>query len=756
MTATTTPAATMFANVPDDLKGLSQAVLWKSVTRDGKTTKIPYQINGKLASTSDPATWGAFEDVLAAYQKYPQHWSGPGFVFSPDDPFSGIDLDNCIDDTGDLKVWAQPIIATFADTYMEISPSGHGIKIWCKATLPGAGRSKKDEAGEGIEMYDRRRYFTVTGNAFNGAPSQIEDHQKDVEKLYALVAGSKAGKPRPISNGRISHGQQHDTLVSLAGSMRRRGMGAEAIFAALWETNTSQCEVPGPAENIRRIAESACRNWQPDPSANAFRGQPDTGADAARQAPDLLAGIHRDHGNGERLIAMFGAELRYCHPFKKSLWFDGQRWLVDECGHARDFAKLTAVEFLRQAVEAGVEAAQKFAKESLDSKRLNNMLLEAQSGLAISPADLDTHPYLLNFSNGTVDLKDGRLYPHDRGQFITKMVKYAYRPAATCPTFLRFLERIMGITPDASEGQLQRAERLIAYLQKAIGYSLTGTTCEKAVFLLYGPGDNGKSTLLALFLHLLQEYAVLLQIDSLMVRQESNNTQADLADLRGARFVMTSETEEGQRLAEGKLKRITQGMGRIKAVRKYENPVEFDESHKLWIDANHLPQVRGTDNAIWNRLHPVPFTVTIPKAEQDRDLRSKLLAEAEGILAWAVAGAVRWHREGLGKPPEVEQAGAAWRTESDQTGRFLEACCIVGEFASVKARVLYQTYRKWCEEVGERAQPENICFKRLGEQGFKSRHTKSGNIYDGIGLLTEGEGVKGGEGNSSKLISPRV
>jgi putative DNA primase/helicase len=755
MTATTTPAATMFTSVPDDLKELNQAVLWKYVTRDGKTTKVPYQINGKPASTSDPATWGVHEDVLAAYQRFPNHYSGIGFVFSVDDPYCGIDLDNCIDDTGELKPWAQPIIATFGDTYMEVSPSRHGIKIWCKATLPGAGRSKKDEAGEGIEVYDRGRYFTVTGNAFNGAPSQIEDHQKDVEKLYALVAGPQTGKVQPI-NGKIPHGQQHTTLVSLAGTMRRRGMGAEAIFAALWETNTSQCEVPGPAENIRRIAESACRNWQPDPSANAFRGQPDAGADAAPQAPNLLAGIHRDYGNGERLIAMYGAELRYCHAFKKWLWFDGQRWRVDECGHARDFAKLTAVEFLRQAVEAGLEAAQKFAKESLDSKRLNNMLLEAQSGLSIGPADLDTHPYLLNFNNGTVDLKDGRLYPHERGQFITKMVKYAYRPAATCPTFLRFLERIMGITPDATEGQLQRAERLIEYLQKAIGYSLTGTTCEKAVFLLYGPGDNGKSTLLALFLHLLEEYAVLLQIDSLMVRQESNNTQADLADLRGARFVMTSETEEGQRLAEGKLKRITQGMGRIKAVRKYENPVEFNESHKLWIDANHLPQVRGTDNAIWNRLHPVPFTVTIPKAEQDRDLRSKLLAEAEGILAWAVAGAVRWHREGLGKPPEVEQAGAAWRTESDQTGRFLEACCIVGEFASVTARVLYQTYRKWCDEVGERAQPENICFKRLGEQGFKSRHTMKGNTYDGVGLLTDHEGNEGNEGNSSKLISPRV
>ena len=282
---TATPAApTMFISVPDDLKEFPQWVLWKYVTRDGRTTKVPYQINGKLASTSDPATWAAYEDVLNAYQRHPEHWSGIGFVFTPEDPYCGIDLDNCLDDTGAVKAWAAPILYDFADTYFEVSPSGHGVKLWAKAKLPGAGRSKKNADG-GIEIYDRGRYFTVTGNALNGAPSQVEDHQRDVEKLYALVAGSKNGKPQPISNGKIPHGQQHDTLVSLAGTMRRRGMGVEAIFAALWETNTSQCEVPGPAENIRRIAESACRNWQPDPSATAFRGQPDNGADGAAEQP---------------------------------------------------------------------------------------------------------------------------------------------------------------------------------------------------------------------------------------------------------------------------------------------------------------------------------------------------------------------------------------------------------------------------------------------------------------------------------------
>lgn len=142
--------------------------------------------------------------------------------------------------------------------------------------------------------------------------------------------------------------------------------------------------------------------------------------------------------------------------------------------------------------------------------------------------------------------------------------------------------------------------------------------------------------------------------------------------------------------------------------------------------------VPSTPNA---KVITIPFSVTIPKAEQDRDLRTKLLAEAQGVLAWAVAGAVRWYREGLGKPPEVEQAGAAWRTDSDQTSRFLDTCCVVGELASVLSRALYQAYRKWAEQVGERAQRETDFRKHLGELKFTSRHTENGTVYDGVGLL---------------------
>jgi putative DNA primase/helicase len=307
------------------------------------------------------------------------------------------------------------------------------------------------------------------------------------------------------------------------------------------------------------------------------------------------------------------------------------------------------------------------------------------------------------------------------------LVHHNYRADADCPTFLSFLAKATEKHP----GLLTTG-----YLQKALGYSLTARTIEKLVFFVYGPTDTGKTTWLSLIRKLLgDDYATLIQIDSIMARQHelSTNAQADLAALRGMRFAMTSETKSGQRLSEGEIKRICQGMGRIKAVRKYENPFEFAETHKLWADANHLPDVRDTDDSIWNRLHAIPFDTMIPKAEQDRELPAKLAAEGEGILAWAVAGAVRWYAEGLGKPKAVENAAGRWRAQSDQVGRFIRECYVAKKDAQVKARALYSAYKAWAEGAGEPAIAEFQFGQRMAEmRSFAKVLTRTGAIYQGI------------------------
>ncbi|HEX2713682.1 MAG TPA: phage/plasmid primase, P4 family [Candidatus Acidoferrales bacterium] len=368
----------------------------------------------------------------------------------------------------------------------------------------------------------------------------------------------------------------------------------------------------------------------------------------------------------------------------------------------------------------------RWAERSLNRDKIAAMLELAKSDprIAITTGKLDQNQWLLNFTNGTVDLRTGVLREHRHDDYITKLVRHAYRPDLVAPRWLYFVGQTFGDLADWS--------------QKAVGYSVTGLTTEKAVFLLLGRTDTGKTTFLTTLRRVFADYSALLQIDTLMwARYQDNNTSADLADLRAARLVVTSETEEGQRLREAKLKRITQGMGEIKAVRKYENPFTFPETHKLWIDANHAPIVRGTDDAIWTRLLPIPCNHRLALREKDIELAGKLLAEGEGIAAWAVAGAVRWSREGLGRPDPIEETCASWREQMDTLGEFLAECCIEGEGESEGGSELYGRYRQWAEEHGLKDAMTATGFGiQLTSRGFRKRKdSKTRRIaYFGLGL----------------------
>ena len=451
--------------------------------------------------------------------------------------------------------------------------------------------------------------------------------------------------------------------------------------------------------------------------------------------PNLIDFHFADNGNADRLVSMHGANLRYCFAFRKWMIWDGRRWAVDQTGQALKLAKLTMVAFLRQATEAKNEAAEKFARSSLDARRLQAALLLAQPELPVTPAELDRAPSLLNFVNGTVDLRTGALYRHRRSDLISKIVGFQYRPEANCATWQAFLARIAGGGADAGEGDLDRADELMGYLQLALGYSVTGEVSEKAVFIAYGSGDNGKTTLLSVVRDLIHDFAVTVGLDLLTARDDSNNVAAARANLLGVRFVSSSETEEGQRLSAARLKRICQGPGgEIEACRKYENPIVFSETHKLWIDANHKPELPAVDASVWNRLHLIPFTVTIPKAEQDRQLRTRLLAEGEGILAWLVAGAKRWYAEGLPKPKVISDATSAWQRDLDRLSAYMDEYTVRATDAEayVLNKVLYEAYKSWCESNGERALSQPRFTGQLETLGYQKERKEEGNIWRGV------------------------
>ena len=254
------------------------------------------------------------------------------------------------------------------------------------------------------------------------------------------------------------------------------------------------------------------------------------------------------------------------------------------------------------------------------------------------------------------------------------------------------------------------------------------------MFILYGKGDNGKTVFLSILRELLQQYSVLLAIENLMTRQMDNNSNADLADLCGARLVCTTETEEGQRFAEGRLKRICQGMGTIKAVRKYENPFEFPETHKLWLDCNYLPASTAS-GSLMNRLRIVPWEVTIPKSEQDPELRSKLLAEAEGILAWIMSGAVDWYSHRLPTPDEVDQAAASYQQQQDKLADWLEECCVTGNGFESRAQALFDSYKQFSERNGERNILDMKKFRvAMLAKNFQEDRKKLGVYWNDISL----------------------
>lgn len=242
--------------VPDTMAELDQWLCW----RRENNTKVPYAIDGRRASSTDPFTWSSHEDALAIWRRFEKLYAGIGFVFTKRDSLVGIDIDDGLDANGDVKEWAAGIVERFADTYIEVSPSARGLKIFTRGAIP-ANVAKVRVGDGGIELYDHARYFTVTGHAFRGAPLEIEDHEHDLKILYGHLTQGRGRWPlQPLDGGRIPHGQQHSTLVSIAGTLRARRVCDEAIEAALQVINERQCEKPGPREHISRIVRSS-RNW---------------------------------------------------------------------------------------------------------------------------------------------------------------------------------------------------------------------------------------------------------------------------------------------------------------------------------------------------------------------------------------------------------------------------------------------------------------------------------------------------------------
>lgn len=459
---------------------------------------------------------------------------------------------------------------------------------------------------------------------------------------------------------------------------------------------------------------------------------------AAQQGarPDIQTiGMHlTDAGNAERLVARFRDRIRYCQPRRAWLIWTDQRWAWDETGAIWRLAKRTVRAIYGEAEHASDDdrrkAISRHAHASESAARLKAMieLAQKEDGVPVMPADLDADPWLLNVENGTIDLRTGELREHRPDDMITKIVPVAYDAAAEAPIWRRFLSEIM-----------RSNEKLVAFLARAVGYTLTGVTREQVLFFGIGSGSNGKTTFLKLLLRLLAEYGG--QAPPELLLQKRNEVHpTEQADLFGRRLAVCTEIAEGRAWAEVTLKQLT-GEDAVKARRMREDFWQFDPTHKFWIGANHKPTVRGTDPAIWRRLLLIPFLVTFDDAAKDKTLPEKLAGELPGILRWAVEGCLAWQREGLQPPSEVLAEVARYRVDMDVLGAFLRERCKAEEDVFVKAGDLYKAYGEWCENSGERPVKQRHFGRSLTERGFGRKTVDGRPYYVALRLLGLNESV---------------
>lgn len=486
----------------------------------------------------------------------------------------------------------------------------------------------------------------------------------------------------------------------------------------------SKLRAAGTSENeaARLVLEAAARCDPPLDEDEALR--------CLKAAWCYPAGFNlTDTGNGQRLAARHGQDIRHSYTLRKWLLWDGTRWIFDDLGSITRLAKDTARSIYSEAAQQGDDtrrvATAKHATASESLPRLTAMieLAKSEPGIPIHPDELDRDQMLLGVRNGTMNLCTGALRESRREDLITKQAMIHYDPAAKCPQWMGFLNRIMA-------GDTE----MMGFLQRSIGYSLTGSANEQCLFLLYGTGANGKSTFLNVLGELMGDYAANTPAESLMV-QHNAGVRNDLARLRGVRFVTAIETEDGQRLAESLVKSLTGG-DTISARFLYGEFFDYKPQFKLFLAANHKPIIKGDDFALWRRVRLVPFEVTVPEEEQDRDLPEKLRAELPGILNWAIEGCLEWQRAGLRPPAKVLAATEAYRTDMDVMQQFFDERCTITPAATVGATELYTAYKIWAEDNTGWCLSQTKFSRKLRDRGFAKEKTPWIR-YRGIGLLKE-------------------
>lgn len=750
--------------------------MWKSVKRNGKYTKLPINAEtGELAKSNDPSTWVSYE--RANKELSTTDADGLGFFFEP--PYIGIDVDDIPSElerykNGDIEKNIVFELYELLKTYAEISPSGEGIHLILKGEIPGSHRRRGN-----VEMYSEGRFFTMSGNTLNkyheiNQPSenaldmvyrkyirsrsvtQIRDHQhgiqhnlSDGEVVSRALDSQQGGKFKDLLNGNYQHYaeypsqseadiafvnmlafwtardyQQIDRIYRQSGLMRQK-----------WDEKRGKTTYGAGLINksINEVANVYTPSQKKEPLKYEFGEQFNgEGTKSTKKYPTRTAD---DTGNAQRFLDRYGDIVRYSYNRNKFYVYNGQFWEIDERGQVRVLIDKTIEDMKNEKIyvadgveeEDAYDAFYKHIKNSRSNTAKKRMLDEIKHHIPVMPEDFDPDNMLLNTQNGYISLSSGEQHEPDKDKMFSMIADAEMTESQQPDAWNDFLNDIFNYD-----------QEIIQFMQRAIGYSLTGSTREQVMFILHGKGRNGKSLFIETIRSILGNYTDNIQAKTLMVSR-GDTINNDVAKLQGARLVTSSEPSEGFRFDEGLIKQLTGG-DTVTARFLYGEEFNFDPKFKIWVTTNHKPIVRGTDDGIWRRLLLIPFDVQIPEDKVDKDLKYKLLREAPAILNWAVEGCLMWQKDGLQVPQKIADAGKGYRKEMDVLEQFIDDLCIVAEGERVAAGELYQKYRKWADETESYKMNKNKFGMKMKEK-FKSKRLNTGVHYMGLNIVEKFPGL---------------
>lgn len=439
-----------------------------------------------------------------------------------------------------------------------------------------------------------------------------------------------------------------------------------------------------------------------------------------------------DLGNSERFVERHGDKVRFVKEWGWLL-YDGRRWLKVDQARIVELGKDTVRAMQREALELEDDNERRqlgtWAFGSESDQRITAMVKLAKGALYAEATDFDTSAWLLNVLDGTIDLKTGELQEHNPNDLITKLAPVEYRGVSGGKRFEAFLLEVFNKDID-----------LIDYVQRAIGYSLTGQTTEDKFFMAYGSGRNGKTTLFGVIQAMLGDYASTASSSLILSQGNFPKQSYDLAALIGTRFVTVSETESDRKLDVSTVKQLTGG-DMVSAAAKYEKTVTFRPQLKLFLSTNNKPEVNEVSPAIWARIKLIPFDVSF-EGREETDLEERLIAELPAIIRWAVAGTQKWLADGLNEPDSVLEATKEYKEDEDDLAEFLDSRTVRQVGAKIKASKLYKEYMDWLDPDVKLA-GDNLESRQFGKEitkRCKSKRTNGGMVYLGIALkssLTE-------------------